>query len=451
MRRLYGKFRYLVVILGILTMLLVSSGIFASFMNDNNLQNLEDNPVTLHTSAENYTWLWNTTWGSGSTDYGFGVAVDAQGFVYCTGMTSFGAGGGDLGLVKFASNGTRLWSKTWGSSLGTDTGYDMIVDASGYVYCAANRVNPGTSVDLALVKFAPNGTALWSTFWGGTGLDWGRDVVMDASGFFYMAGYTTSFGALDEDLALVKFSPDGTKLWNTTWGGTGKERGYSVVVDTTGYLYVTGFTNSFGAGGEDIALVKFAPNGTKLWNITFGGIYNDAGNDITMDTSGFLYMTGKIYSSITTHNDVALFKFAPNGTKLWNITWGSVSSSEEGCAITVDASGNIFVTGKINKFGATGQDLLVVKFAPNGTYLWNINWGGSGAEDGSAIARSTGGSLYIVGSTSSLGAGSYDFLLVKVAITSEAGIPGFEFVYLLIGLLALVYMGYRRILFRNTS
>ncbi len=106
----------------------------------------------------------------------------------------------------------------------------------------------------------------------------------------------------------------------------------------------------------------------------------------------------------------------------------------------------IYCSGRTQSFGAGYDDFALVKFAPNGTRLWNTTWGGTGQDQCYSVAISTDGSIYCLGSTMSFGAGSYDFALVKfgIKISEPGGIPGFELFYLLLSLLALIYIVQRR-------
>jgi hypothetical protein len=81
--------------------------------------------------------------------------------------------------------------------------------------------------------------------------------ALDAKGNIYSIGYTTSFGAVSADFALVKFYSNGTKAWNTTWGGSSEDWGNDIALDTAGIIYCIGYTTSFGAGAADFALIKF--------------------------------------------------------------------------------------------------------------------------------------------------------------------------------------------------
>jgi hypothetical protein len=110
---------------------------------------------------------------------------------------------------------------------------------------------------------ASNPQYSWNVTWGGSQNEHGDGVVVAPDGSIYCVGLTLSDGAGDDDLALVKFFPNGTREWNVTWGGWDEEEGKGITLDTTGAIYCTGFTRTFGAGSADIALVKFFPNGTR--------------------------------------------------------------------------------------------------------------------------------------------------------------------------------------------
>ncbi len=114
-------------------------------------------------------------------------------------------------------------------------------------------------------------------------------MAVDANDDLYCIGSTDSFGAGNTDFALVKFASSRAKRWNITGGGTSIDNGYGVAVDASGAVYCVGDTDSF--GGE-CALLKVAPNGTRLWNTTWGITYSHYCNGIAIDTSGALYCIG---------------------------------------------------------------------------------------------------------------------------------------------------------------
>jgi hypothetical protein len=100
---------------------------------------------------------------------------------------------------------------------------------------------------------------LWSKTYGGTDDDIGYSVVQTSDGGYAIAGYTV--GASPGDAYLVKTDESGTMLWSKTYGGTGNDIGYSVVQTSDGGYAIAGSTNSFGADGYDVYLVKTDVNG----------------------------------------------------------------------------------------------------------------------------------------------------------------------------------------------
>jgi len=395
------------------------------------LQIRNDTTALINKSAENNYLLWNKTWGGASTDYSQGVALDTAGNIYCTGYTnSFGVGAYDLALVKFYPNGTRVWNTTWGGA-SDDQGYGVVLDTAGNIYCAGYTTSFGAGGwDFALVKFYPNGTRAWNTTWGGASTDYDQGVALDTAGNIYCTGYTNSFGAGAWDLALVKFYPNGTRAWNTTWGGASTDFGQGVALDTAGNIYCTGRTFSFGAGNSDLPLVKFDSNGTKQWNITWGGASADYGQGVALDTAGNIYCTGYTTSFGAGGSDFALVKFYPNGYIAWNKTWGG-SSNDVSWGVALDTAGNIYCTGYTNSFGAGNGDFALVKFYTNGNIAWNKTWGGASSDQSFGVALDTAGNIYYTGHTTSFGAGGSDFALVKFGINPTTTgttpvIPGFE-------------------------
>ncbi|MHA1372270.1 MAG: hypothetical protein ACTSRA_21435, partial [Promethearchaeota archaeon] len=103
----------------------------------------------------------------------------------------------------------------------------------------------------------------WNRTWGGSDSDYGESVWGDGS-YLYTCGYTYSFGAGDNDLLLVKWDTNGNQVWSRTWGGSSNDVGGSVWGDGS-YLYTCGRTESFGAGSWDLLLVKWDTNGNQVW------------------------------------------------------------------------------------------------------------------------------------------------------------------------------------------
>ncbi len=347
------------------------------------------------------------TWGGSDGENGNGVAAATDG-VYLAGDTySFGAGNYDAFLAKYASNGSQLWNRTWGGTSG-ENGHGVAVATDG-VYLAGDTGSFGAGGYSAfLAKYASNGTQLWNRTWGGSSVDSGNSVAVATDGV-YLAGDTSSFGTGQVDAFLAKYTSDGTQLWNRTWGGTSGEYESSVAVATDG-VYLAGDTSSFGTGQADAFLAKYTSNGTQLWNRTWGGVVYDSGRGVAVATDG-VYLAGETDGFGAGWVDAFLVKYASNGTQLWNRTWGGADGEQgHGVAVAIDG---VYLAGYTSSFGTGWSNAFLAKYALNGTQLWNRTWGGTYSENGNGVAVATDG-IYLAGDTYSFGIGGLvDAFLAK--------------------------------------
>ena len=358
------------------------------------------------------------------------------------------------------SDPKHLWNKGFGGS-SNDYGYSVSVDSSGNVYITGSFYSPtidfgggsltnAGNADIFLAKFDSNGKHLWSKRFGGSDWDEGTSVSLDSSGNVYITGYSGSStidfggGSLtntgNADIFLAKFDSDGKHLWSKRFGGNDYDYSYSVSVDSSGNVYITGYFRSstidFGgglltnAGNSDIFLAKFDRNGNYLWSKRFGESDYDEGHSVSVDSSGNVYITGYFRSSTIDfgggvltnagNSDIFLARFDSNGNHLWSKRFGG-SDYDEGNSVSVDISGNVvYITGYFSSstidFGggvltnAGGQDIFLAKFDSNGNHKWSKRFGGSNWDVGHSVSVDSSGNVYITGyfrnSTIDFGGGS---------------------------------------------
>jgi uncharacterized delta-60 repeat protein len=311
---------------------------------------------------------WTKQEGSSGDDYAYGVAVDSSGNIYVTGYTekklhgNNNSGKFDMFLVKYNSSGTRQWTKQFGTS-GWDAGYGVAVDSSNNIYVTGytdgglGGNNNSGKFDMFLVKYNSSGTRQWTKQFGTSGWDVGYGVAVDSSNNIYVTGYTE--GGLDgntnsggRDIFLVKYNSSGTKQWTQQFGSSKKDYGLASNVDSKGNIYVTGYTEggldgNTNSGESDIFLVKYNSSGTKQWTQQLGTPTFDEGNGVAVDSSDNIYVSGWTRGKLDTYagrDDAIVLKYNSSGTKQWTRQFGS-NSSDIGAGVTVDSSGNIYVTG----------------------------------------------------------------------------------------------------------
>jgi uncharacterized delta-60 repeat protein len=375
---------------------------------------------------------WNRTWGGSNGDLGYGVAIDSSGGIYLTGYTlSFGTGGSDIILLKYDGKGVLQWNHTWGGVY-NDMGFRVAIDMSGNIYVAGLTYSFGTGgSDIILLKYNGKGVLQWNRTWGGLNDDNGYDLVLDMLGNIYITGATESFGAGLVDMILMKYNRNGELQWNRTWGGAYNDWGMGVTVDSSGNVYLAGRTFSFGLGGADMVLMKYNVNGELLWNYTWGGVENDYGNAVVVDSLDNVYLSGITGSFGAGLGDIVLVKYDSSGVQQWNHTWGG-GDNDIGEGSVIDLSGNVYVAGCTWGFGAGGPDILLVKYDENGVEQWNRTWGGSDIDWGYGVAVDSSGNVYIVGETYSFGAGNNDMVLVKYGIKENPPFDGFIMILIIV-------------------
>ena len=253
---------------------------------------------------------------------------------------------------------------------------------------------------LAVLSLGSPGLASWPHTWGGSSDDNVSSVALDPNGNVYIAGSTTSFGAGGTDVLILKYSPSGTLRWAKTWGGGGDEAATRIALGPDGYIYVTGGTGSFGAGWDDIFLLKLNSNGDLQWGLTWGGSSHEYGYDLNFDQAGNIYVVGESYSN---GNSAVILKFSPDGgPPIWSASWKGPATYETGYALAVDSNFNVIMAGTSWDYGGPylHNYILLVKYDSSGNYLWSENWITASPGQDQAILGSTtdsAGNIYVVG------------------------------------------------------
>ena len=357
-----------------------------------------------------------------------------------------------IGVGVFGQAGNWAWARqgTGGGQEGTTSA----TDAFGNVY--ATGTFAGTSVtfgattmpsagncDMFLVKYSSTGAVLWARSAGGNDNDQGNSVATDASGNVYVTGFYSShtmfFGADTINntgvwnMFIAKYSPNGNLLWVKSGEGSSSVIAYSVIVNSLGYICVTG---SFGGTSSlifgidtltnassnysSIFTVAYSASGTPIWAKSSVGIGDNYGYSITSDVFGNVFITG-YYSGPTitfgtttltnidntgNTNDVFIAKYSSSGVLIWAKSAGG-TSNDYGTSIATDASGNAYLTGyfysSMITFGFNtlpnlgGIGMFLVKYSTIGSVLFAKTPGGLSTNKGWSVATDASG-IYVTGS-----------------------------------------------------
>ena len=414
--------------------------------------------------------IFSTYFGGTGDDYPGGLGRDSAGNVYISGRTNsanFPVAGGiqmqkgagmDAFVAKFNSTGGLLWCTYLGGSL-DDLGGSLAVDNAGNVYVAGRTYSADFPVlsalqtqrnggnDAFVAKLDPNGALVYSTYLGGSALDYALGIAVDSGGNAVVAGFTTSvdFPTVNAfqprrvwlaDAFVAKLNAAGTALvYSSYLAGSSYDYANDVILGPDGDAYIIGDTTSIDmpvyhafqpsyAGGTDGFLARVAPDGTLKYWTYFGGNGADALRHAAVNAAGEVWFTGETTSTnlpmVTPlrpvnagGSDALLARLDGTGSTLLYSTYLGGSGNDYGYDLALDTSGNVYLGGNtassdfplvspVQGVYGGGQDGFAMKLNPSGSsILFSSYLGGSAPDTAYRIALADHGDMYLAGNTQS--------------------------------------------------
>lgn len=352
--------------------------------------------------------IWVKIWGGAGDDEALSIAVKSP-YIYITGETnSYGAGFCDAFLLKYDEE-NLLWNVTWGG-VDEDWGAAIIV-AAPHIYIAGLTESYGPHKgydDILLLSYDDEGNLLWNSTWCGGSLN----AVAESSSYIYTAGWTNIYGAGNFDVFLLKYDINGNLQWYRTWGGVKNDSAMCLAV-TPSYIYLAGYTQSYGKNPIDVFVLKYDKNGNLIWNKTWGG--GGCAHELAVSGSD-IYVVGTTGED---NADVFLLKYNEDGELLWDKIWRG-PRTDHARSIAVSSS-YIYISGYTNSFSESLLDweALLMKYDENGNLLWIKTWGGKGCHSANGLAI-TKSYIYLTGYTADSPAlNKKDVFLLKADLPSE--------------------------------
>ncbi len=258
----------------------------------------------------------------------------------------------------------------------------------------------------------------WVARYNGTGndFDYAYSIAVDASGNVYVTGF--SDGTTSEyDFATLKYNASGVQQWVSRYNGPAnyQDAATSVAVDGSGNVYVTGESYANTTSNSDFATVKYNSSGVQQWVQRYNGTQNgsDRAVKVLVDAAGNVYVTGTTYSS-SGYLDYCTIKYNSSGTVLWIQKYNGTGNYEDNAKdMVVDGNGNVYVTGGSVGSGSD-NDFATVKYNSSGAQQWVKRYNGPGNDSdiAYAIALDGSGNVYVAGGSRGTTNGA-DFCVIK--------------------------------------
>lgn len=458
--------------------------------------------IRMSSASSDYTTYLGGSMGEDATK----VAFDNEGNSLLIGQTpsedfpitgnafqsEYGGGNWDGFIAKFSPSGELLFSSYLGGS-GYEHVTTVIADSENNIVLAGTTgsanfpITPdaldssfGGLTDGFIMKIAPNGTLLYSTFFGGSGNDWIYGMAFDVSGNYMFSGYTDSSGlgtsgvyqqnqVGGSDAFVARISADGsTKQMFSYVGGSNTDRGYMMKIDSSHNYVFTGITisqdypttldafQSQVTSGGDAILTKISYDGsTLMYSTLLGGNDDDLGLSIAVDSNDNMIITGYTESdNLSVYNalqptyagdpaDIYIAKFNETGSLLF-LTYLGGDGTDYAWEVATDPDDNIVIAGRssssdypahdgLNDTLSGSFDAVATKITPDGqTIIVSSYIGGSMFDIGEGLAIDSEGNVVVSGRTASLdfpvtsgayqeeNAGTYDVFICHTAFNPPA-------------------------------
>ncbi|KPK72890.1 hypothetical protein AMJ87_03340 [candidate division WOR_3 bacterium SM23_60] len=264
--------------------------------------------------------------------------------------------------------------------------------------------------------YAPPPDILWYEVYGGTEEDYGR-AVCQADGGYMVAAYGSSFGAGGDDVYVMKINEDGDTLWFKTYGGVANERAFSIKPTSDNHYIISGFTSSQGSGGSDVWLLKVDENGDTAWTSYFGNLTWDAAYCANETSDNGFIVAGM--STIYGYGDqLFLVKTDANGDSIWAKAYGG-TDQDYGHWVKQTTDGGYIVVGRTYSYGPGLCNGWLLKTDANGDTMWTRLYGGNGEDLLYTVLPLSDGSYILVGGTDSWGAGLGDVYVVRAGADGD--------------------------------
>lgn len=358
------------------------------------------------------------TYGLPGYNYGTKTLQTSDGGFIVSGNKSGFIGNTDIYLVRTNYKGDIIWDKAIGGSDIEWASDIQITSDKGFIITGYTNNAPNNDYNVLVIRTDSLGNIKWSNIYGGNEWDFGKSIVQLADSSFIIAGETFSNSHGNNDILMMGIGKNGDSLWSKTYGASQSEAAYSLGVQS-GFCYISGYTNSFGAGKFDAFLLKTSLNGDSLLMKTYGDTADDKGYGFIFTEDNGILLCGSTRNFGALALDGIIFKTDLNGNLLWKNVFGG-PESDDFYSVCQNDKKEYLLLGNTESFGFAGtNDLYLIIADKDGNFSTGFTYGLDKFDNGKQISLTSDKGCVITGSTESMGIGISNIFVIKTDSTYQ--------------------------------
>jgi WD40 repeat protein len=335
-------------------------------------------------------------------------------------------------IARFDQDGNRVWSK---NCCGNEFDYfesvaiapnGDIIAVGGSSASDGDFAGEPLAEQAIVIRFASDGSHIWSKAYGGTGDDYFYSVAIAPNGDIIAAGYTSStdgvFSARNslQDAAIVRLDQNGDLIWAKACGGSGTDNFLGITLAPNGDIIAVGDTDSTDGdfpvwySQTDALIARFASDGNLIWGKTYGGRGGESFRSVALAPNGDAIAVGNTgspdgdFPAQDPAGDAVIARFGDSGDLIWAKTFGG-RSGDMFIDVAVATNGDIIAAGYTyssdgdfpSRHTKADADTVVARLDGTGNLLWAKTHGGSGNDLFGGVAIAANGDLIAVGMATS--------------------------------------------------
>jgi hypothetical protein len=371
-------------------------------------------PIDTSTVPIDTTKIFSKTYGTGLSELVTGIEpTNDKGVIVC-GYTIGGSfGDNDIFIIKLDPAGNQDWSNQYGGS-GNDQATCMQKTSEGGFVITGHSNTFSGNFDPFVIKINNFGSVEWTRYYKFANDDYANSIIQTADGGYLLTGYSNSFGAGGYDVYVMKLSPAGDVVWARSYGGTENDFGNASAETPEGGFITGGYTFSAGVQG-DALIMKLYGDGVRIWGKNYGGSGLDNIKHLKASSNGYIACGSTSSFGLGSENAYVFNIDNQDGFVYWSRTFGGTAGGTSVFnSVIIPPDGGFLMAGYMQNTTQNSNDAVVLKLFGDGEFDFANYFGGVVDDQAASVAYKDDGGILLGGVTASYGVGSNDVYVLSL-------------------------------------